>query len=57
MADLSRVKGMSFNGVTIDNKTAENIFVLDVKKDAVAEMTYISYDIPNRDGTKFEKDK
>lgn len=51
MAVLSRVKGFSFNGTVVDNTLNNGIYLLDVNKDATAELLYTGFEIPNRDGT------
>ncbi|HCT64467.1 MAG TPA: hypothetical protein DIC60_04235 [Lachnospiraceae bacterium] len=51
MAVFSRVKGFTFNGTVVDNSLDNGIYLLDVNKDATAELLYTSFEIPNRDGT------
>ncbi len=51
MAILSRVKGFTFNGAVVDNSLDNGVYLLDVNKDATAELLYTSFDIPKRDGT------
>jgi predicted phage tail component-like protein len=51
MAVLSRIKGFSFNGAVVNNTLDNGVYLLDVNKDAVPELLYTSFNIPNRDGT------
>ncbi|MGE4213654.1 MAG: distal tail protein Dit [Anaerotignaceae bacterium] len=51
MAILSRIKGFLFNGMEVNNSLDNGIYLLDVNKDATAELLYTSFDIPKRDGT------
>lgn len=51
MAVLSRIKGFSFNGIVVNNTLDNGIYLLNVNKNAVPELLYTSFNIPNRDGT------
>lgn len=50
MADLSRIKGFSFNGVEVNNYLTNDIFVLDVIESAIPNLLYSEFNFPNRDG-------
>ena len=57
MSVLSRVRGFKFNNAIVDNYNSESVYLLDVSRPAVAEQTFTSYEIPNRDGVKTVADK
>jgi len=57
MAELSRVRGFTFNGTTVDNMLNNDIYLLDVDKAAAPEQHYAVFDLPNRDGDLIVPDK
>lgn len=51
MAEFSRVRGFIFNGVTIDNYADNDIYLLDVNRNATPALTRYDFIVPKRHGS------